>query len=95
MAPYQSLVPSPILDSPIFAMDGEGIMSTENEPKFEVIPIQKEITDLLNRILDQNSEIIRLNTQIMQIFGQPYPVLRHYNPDDLRSMKFGDWVVKK
>ena len=61
---------------------------------FEVIPIQKEITDLLNRIFDQNNEIVKQNQLIIELLATP-----EYSLDSKPYLKptplFEEWLKDK
>lgn len=54
-------------------------------PKIEVIPMDKDTVNLLHRILDQNSEIIKMNLAIIQSLANPVPMLFRDNIEDIRE----------
>lgn len=50
-------------------------------PTIEVIPMDKDVVNPLHRILDQNSEIIKMNLAILQQLSSSVPTLFKGNID--------------
>lgn len=58
-----------------------------DKPTIETVPMDKDYVNLLHRILDQNSEIIKVNLAILQQLSSPVPTLfkGDFDPGFLRS----------
>ena len=55
-------------------------------PSIEIIPIDKDVVNLLYRILEQHSEIIKMNLAILQALSSPVPMLFKGSIDDVKEV---------
>ena len=50
-------------------------LPTMDKPTIELIPMDKDVVSLLHRILDQNSEIVKINLAILEYLPGSLPPL--------------------